>query len=162
MNAWKKREWSRSGAGDPCGFTGKLRKTHDCILAEVDFQSLTVSARDFVNKSESKSPRHWITFLFSTDAFSMISEIKLIQIIDLPNSILSTVIKILRAIKRILAVTCYELGICIVLVLIVSCRSFVFFRLYSLFTYFVYHSFTRCIFRKQVVKTLRASNLHKV
>ena len=67
---------------------------------EVDFQSLTVTARDFAKKSRSKSLQNWIIFLFLTDAFSMISEITFIQIIDPPDTILSTVIQILRAIKK--------------------------------------------------------------
>lgn len=71
---------------------------------EVDSQSLTVTARDFANKSQSKSPQNWIIFLFSTDTFSIISEIIFIQIIDSPNTMLSTVIQILRAIKIILGI----------------------------------------------------------
>ena len=109
---------------------------------EVDFQSLTVTARDFAKKSRSKSLQNWIIFLFLTDAFSMISEITFIQIIDSPDTILSTVIQILRAIKilpgikRTPLVTCCELGICMILILIALCKSFVFTRLCSLLIHF--------------------------
>ena len=76
--------------------------------------------------------KHRNIFLFLTDAFSLTSEIKFTQIIDPPYTMLSIVIKILRGTKR----TCCELGICIILVLIASCKSFVFTRLDSLFIYF--------------------------
>ena len=109
---------------------------------EVDFQSLTVTAKDFVKKSQSKPLQNWIIFLFLTDAFSLISEITFIQIIDPPDTMLSTVIQILRAtkilpgIKRTPLVTCRELGICMILILIALCKSFVFTRLCSLFIQF--------------------------
>lgn len=80
--------------------------------------------------------KHRNIFLFLTDAFSLTSEIKFIQIIDPPYTMLSIVIKILRGTKRTPLVTCCELGICIILVLIASCKSFVFTRLDSLFIYF--------------------------
>ena len=66
---------------------------------DADFQSLTVTARDFVKKSQSKSLYNWIIFLFLTDAFSMISEITFIQIIDPPDTMLSPVIQILVRLK---------------------------------------------------------------
>ena len=140
----KKGDRSGFGAGNPsnCRFFGKLRKNHDYVPEEVDFQSLTVTARDFVNKSQSKSPKNWIIFLLLKDALSMIPDTKFIQIIDPPNTMLSAVIKtlraikILRGIKRAPLVTYRELGICIILVLMASYGSFVFTRLYSLFIYF--------------------------
>ena len=69
------------------------------LPGEADFQSLTVTARDFVKKSQSKSLHNWIIFLFLTGAFSMISEITFIQIIDPPDTMLSPVIQILVRLK---------------------------------------------------------------
>ena len=134
----KKGDRSGIGAGNPSNyrFFGKLRKNHDYVPEEVDFQPLTVTARDFVNKSQSKSPKNWIIFLLLTDALSMIPDTKFIQIIDPPNTMLSAVIKTLRGIKRALLVTYRKLGICIILVLMASYGSFVFTRFYSLFIYF--------------------------
>ena len=48
------RKRASEAEGKPRRFSSKLRKTHGHVPEKIDLQSLEVTSRDFVNKSQSK------------------------------------------------------------------------------------------------------------